>query len=104
MGEEVFHQYAVLGKVEIENPAERVRIIAKFQQAIEKPDGAHKCFWPRHALVAREHGKTFEIAICFQCRQFFFYGDSRNQFCEISRSAEPVLTKHLADAGILLAP
>jgi hypothetical protein len=105
-GEEVFHQYAVLGKVEITDAAERAQIVAALQQAVVWPDGEPpaKCFRPRHALVARENGRTFELAICFECRQYHRYLDQGHNYPAISRSAEPILTRHLTAAGVTLAP
>jgi hypothetical protein len=105
-GEEVFHEYAVLGKVQIQDAADRAKIVAAFQKAVVWPDTQppSKGFRPRHALVARENGQTFEFAICFECRQYRQYGQQRTVYPVISRSAEPLLTKHLQDAGISLAP
>lgn len=105
-GEEVFHEYAVLGKVQIQDAAERSKIVAAFQNAVVWPDSQppSKCFRPRHALVARENGQTFEFAICFECRQYRQYGQQRSVYPAISRSAEPVLNRYLQDAGISLAP
>src|SRR5262245_47917327 len=105
-GEEVFHQYAVLGKVEITDATERAEIVAALQQAAiaagAQPPG--KGFRPRHALIARENGQTIELAISFECRTYHRYGRQRDDYSAISRSAEQILTRHLTDAGISMAP
>ncbi|HZN35311.1 MAG TPA: hypothetical protein VFB80_15890 [Pirellulaceae bacterium] len=105
-GEEVFHQYAVLGQVEIADADERARIVAALQQAAVAPDlePPGNSFRPRHALIARENGQTIEIAISFESRQYHRYGQGREDYPAISRSAEAILTRHLTDAGISLAP
>jgi hypothetical protein len=105
-GEEVFHQYAVLGKVEITDPAERSAIVAALQQAVVWPDAEAPAgsFQPRHALRARENGQTIDIAICFPCRQYHRYGEGPGSYSAISKSAEPVLNRYLQGAGVSLAP
>ena len=104
--EEVFHEYAVLGKVEITGAAELAKIAAAVQRAVVSPDAEPpaKCFRPRHALVARTKNQTLELVICFECRQYKQYGQKYTAYEPISRSAESLLTKCLADAGVSLAP
>ena len=48
---EEFHQFPVLGKVEIADAAKRAEIMRAFKQGIERSDGSMaKCFWPRHGI------------------------------------------------------
>lgn len=101
-GKEVFQNYAVLGKVEIKDAAERAKLVKALQQGAVSPDGpATSCFWPRHAVVATEGNRRLEIVICFQCRQYTLDGKT---FPLMSRKPESLLNRHLESAGIPIAP
>lgn len=101
-GEDDFAGYPVLGKIELTSQTERNRLIAALQGAVVFPDGMpNKCFWPRHAILAVENGKTFEIVICFQCRQYMLNGEG---FPLISRRPESMFNDYLKKAGIPIAP
>jgi len=101
-GEADFAGYPVLGKMEITSQNDRNQLIAALQNAIAYPDGPpNKCFWPRHAVLAVENGKTFEIVICFQCRQYMLNGRG---FPLIGRRAQPMLNDYLKKAGVPIAP
>jgi hypothetical protein len=92
----------ILGKVEVAGKKERDKLVAALQNAIVHPDGLpHKCFWPRHAILAFENGQTFEIVICFQCRQYMLNGKG---FPDISKGPEAMFNDYLRGQNIAIAP
>ena len=100
--EEDFAGYPVLGKIEFTSQKERDHLIAELQNAVVYPDGMpNKCFWPRHAILAVENGKTFEIVICFQCRQYMLNGKG---FPLISKRPETEFNDYLRRHNIPIAP
>jgi hypothetical protein len=101
-GEEDFAGYSVLGKLELINQSERTKLVSALQDAIIHHDGmASKCFRPRHAILAVETGTTFEIVICFQCRQYMLNGRG---FPLISKRPEAKFNDYLKKAGIPIVP
>ena len=100
IGQGRFHGYPILGKVEIEDANQRAEIMIAVNKSFEEGKGllAASCFWPRHAIHTETDGKTTDYVICFECLQATINDEGR--FPTISRSAEPVLTKYLTDAGI----
>jgi hypothetical protein len=75
-GGETFHEYPVLGKVEITEAEQRRSFISALNDAIRRaPQLSAACFWPRHGLRAIEDGKTYDYVICFQCDGFLEYVD-----------------------------
>jgi hypothetical protein len=101
-GEDDFAGYPVLGKIELKSQKERNRLIAALQNAVAYPDGTpNRCFWPRHAILAVENGKTFEIVICFQCRQYMLNGRG---FPLIAKRPESMFNDYLRQHGIAIAP
>jgi hypothetical protein len=102
-GEEVLQQYAVLGKVVIEDEADRRELVATLQDAVVNHDGMiAECFLPRHAVVAIAGGKRFEIIICFECNSYEISGTPIGGM--ISRRAETSFNDILTRAGIPIAP
>jgi len=100
--EELFRGYPVLGKTEVTSENDRNELIAVLQDGIVHHDGiAAKCFWPRHAILASEGGKTFEIVICFQCQQYTLDG---RHFPLISKRAEQKFNDYLRQHHVEIAP
>jgi hypothetical protein len=100
--EEEFATYPVLGKVEVTDQKERDEWIAVLQDAIVRHDGiAAKCFWPRHAILAIENGQTFEIVICFQCRQYMLNGRG---YPLIAKRPEVKFNEYLRRHNVAIAP
>jgi hypothetical protein len=101
---EHFHDYPVLGKVEITDPQQRQRIVAALKEGLRKGD-ISKCFCPRHAVRAVEKGHTFEYLICFQCNDFAELIDgNRKRSGPVGDGVKSVFDQPLRDAGILIAP
>lgn len=93
----------VLGKVEVTDAAQRHALATLIQQAVTEPtDGIMvACNWPRHAIVAHEGGKRFEIIICFQCENYSLNGGT----LKTVRGTQPkaMLNQLLTEAKIPLA-
>jgi hypothetical protein len=104
--EETFHGYPVLGKVEVKEAAKRKEILSALKDGIAHSDEKMmaKCFWPRHALRASEKGKTVDYVICFECYQLKIHSDGKVKTEPTTREPQSVLSKHLKDAGVPLAP
>jgi hypothetical protein len=99
---ELFEGYPVLGKLDVTSAAQRNEIVSALQDGIVYHDReAASCFWPRHAIVAVENGKTFKIVICFECKQYTLDGRT---FLLISDRPATKLNEYLASADISLAP
>lgn len=106
---ETFRKYPVLGKVKIDKPEERRKLIAGFKDAVtSKPWIGAKCFWPRHGIRALVNGKTVEYVICFECDQYYRSEKDalRKEFGYLNRdkNVQPVFDKPLTDASIPIAP
>jgi hypothetical protein len=108
-GNETLDRYAVLGKLPIADAESRREIVAVLQDAIVNHEGyVGICFLPRHAIVATERGRRFEVIICFECR--FYSALIDGQKLEgisphfISARPEEKFNEYLKKAGIPLAP
>src|SRR5262249_32971335 len=103
--EEKFHDYPVLGKVEIKDAAKLQEIAAALQKGLARSDGTMaKCFWPRHGIRAVKNGRTVDYVICFECLQLEVYEGSSRNVKPVTSEPEGVFNKHLEEAGIPLAP
>jgi hypothetical protein len=103
--DEKFHGYPVLGKVEITDAGKRKEIIAALKEGLAHDDGSiAACFWPRHAIRVVDKGRTIDYVICFQCYQVQAYDGNAKSVKPVTREPQPVLNRHLKEAGIPLAP
>lgn len=103
---EFFHNYPVLGKVEITDPAMRAQLISALKDGIaRRPEHSPKCFWPRHGLKVTANGRTVEYVICFECSSLQEYvGEMRQRSVEINSDVQTAFDKPLKEAGVPLAP
>ena len=78
--DETFHDYPVLGKVDVKSAEARRVLMAALQDGLAQSDGtmAH-CFWPRHALRIVEKGRTIDYVICFQCLQVMVFDGNSSE-------------------------
>jgi hypothetical protein len=103
VGKETFRNYAVLGKLPVTDAAKRRDLVAVLQDSIVNHDGAvMTCFFPRHAIIAEEDGRHFEIIICFECQNYTMNDDQDGGL--ISRRAEKPFNDLLKQAGVAIAP
>lgn len=102
-GNETLGKYAVLGKLAITDAAKRRELVALLQDSIVNHDGAvMTCFLPRHAIIAEENGRHFEIIICFECQNYEI-NDGQDDGL-ISQRAEKPFNDLLKQAGVPIAP
>jgi len=102
--EDGFHGWKVLGKTAIDNADAKKSVISALERGYAEGSNPAKCFWPRHGIHASHNGKTVDILICFECKQFLIYLDNQEgEYLLISASPEPVLDKALTEANVPLA-
>jgi hypothetical protein len=99
---ETFHGCPVLGKVDISDPAKRKAIIAAVEADIRNiPSGAAACFWPHHAVRAKNGDKSVDLLICFHCSNFQVYSeDIRTAGGPMTTASQSLLNQYLAEAGV----
>lgn len=72
--DESFHEWKVLGKTEIKEPAERKKLVDALRLGAEDNAGtADGFFIPRHGLRLRSGKETVDLLICFQCLSIQVY-------------------------------
>lgn len=73
-----YHGWQELGRATIESAATQKEIVAKLDDAINRSDGTVAgCFNPRHAVLAKHEGKTYEVIICFECMSLLIQIDGK---------------------------
>lgn len=101
---EAFHDYPILGKLQIGTPEQRMHLMNQLTDAIKKSDGTMaKCFWPRHGIRVVDNEKTVDYLICFECLQFHVYEDGKDERKAITRDPQEPWNRLLTAAGITLA-
>lgn len=104
--EESFRGRPVLGKVEIQTPAQRKELVAALKDGIaRRPEHYAKCFEPRHGLRIVDKDKMTEYVICFSCSNYSEHSDDGGKGLQaINSDVRPTFDKPLQDAGVPLAP
>ena len=69
---EEFHDYPVLGKVEVADTAAALELTSAVEEAIDN-HGGDKCFDPRHGIRIVRAGRQIDYVICFQCENVYIY-------------------------------
>ena len=100
-----FHGWEVLGSTTIEKAEVRGKLITALKKGAEASDGAvAACFNPRHGIRAVHAGKTYDLAICFECLQVAVYVDDKRQAgFLVTDSPQPTFDNVLKDAKVKLA-
>ena len=104
---ELLHGIPVLGTVEVTDAKQRREIVAAVKEAVR--NNTHSpaaCFYPRHAVRTVKDGRVVTVVDCFQCFNYETYGEDDKHIGRgtTSRSAQPLLTQVLTDAGVRVAP
>jgi len=100
---ETFHDYAVLGKVEIRDETERAALVQALYKGIRDSDGRFAlCFNPRHGLSVTLGGETLDLVICFECLQVQTYATHRKDVLTTD-SPQPTFNQALESAGLPIA-
>jgi hypothetical protein len=97
---EKFHEWMVLGKTEVKEPADRKKLVDALRLAAEDNAGtAIGHFIPRHGLRLTSGKETVELVICFEClsiqvyvngnmaKGFLTTGDPQKEFDAILNAA-----------------
>lgn len=101
--QELFHDYAVLGKAEISQTTVRKELLKALYAGIAEADGrAPRCFNPRHGIRASFRGESVDVVICFECSRIESYA-TRTKFVYTSQSPQPKFDEVLKKAGVPLA-
>lgn len=67
---EKVRDWTILGRVEVNDPADRHRLVGALWEGVAANDGTRAmCFNPRHAIRVKLLGKTLDFVICFECLQ-----------------------------------
>ncbi len=104
---EQFHEYPVLGKLEITEAEQRKAIMTAIERGIwtAKYGRGGGCFWPRHGIRIERDGELLDYVICFQCHNLEVYsGSVQDHGAATTENAKGLLNRLLVDAGIPLAP
>jgi hypothetical protein len=102
--EEAFHNFPVLGKVNVKNVKTKTEIVAAINAGVAEGDSMAKCFWPRHGVSLSDGEKTLDFVICFECFQVKRFDGESVSTTVTSAKREPFFDKLLTDAGVEIAP
>ncbi len=101
---ETFHQYPVLGKLEITDKSAQKEILEAMKDGMAYNGPGNKCFWPRHAIRTVKNGAIVDVAICFECCQYRVFDAENLNTKVIGSSPQAILNRFLTAAGVPLAP
>ena len=101
-GLELFHEYGVLGRAELEDGVGGNELLALIEQGIEESNGmVAACFNPRHGLRVAADGSTWELLICYECLSMQVYRDGeRVEGHRTAESVEPQVSATYRAAGL----
>jgi hypothetical protein len=106
-----FHGFRILGKTEIDEPAERATLVRALLAGIADANGqAYNCFDPRHGISATVDDDKVDLVICFECLQIYGYLNDKpimvNGFVNLltSRLPRPLFNEAVKKAGLPQGP
>jgi hypothetical protein len=100
-----FHDYAVLGQVEITDRVKIERVAKAIIRAGEEGGYPLEGFKPHHGIHAEHEKQARDLLISFECGQIQIYpGEALANFSPVSKSVEIVLDQLLVEAGVPIAP
>ena len=99
---DMFHGWPVLGKVEVNEAADRQLIMTAFEP--DEREDVKDCFWPRHGVRAIQDGKTTDYLICFECNWVHVFNGEVEVQRTIADKLVPTFNQLLTDANIELSP
>jgi len=99
----MFHDYVILGSVEIRDQRERSELLRALYKGISDSDGrVAACFNPRHGLSASLAGETVDLVICFECLSVATYAKNGKGVLT-TRSPLPTFNRALQREGLPIA-
>ena len=97
---ENFHQYPILGKIEIQSQKERADLLSALYKGIEGAQGFAPCFYPRHGISATLGNDTVDLVICFECENIEIHTKHGEDFVAVVDSAQPTFNRAVAKARL----
>lgn len=103
---EGFHGFAILGKLEIADPADREAAVREFLFGVHENTGmSAPCFTPKFGLRARSGGRTFDLVVSFECLLVkVFEGETSAGSLRVSVTPQPYFVELVKAAGVAIAP
>tara|TARA_R110002126_G_scaffold12416_14_gene54039 strand:+ start:1776 stop:2276 length:501 start_codon:yes stop_codon:yes gene_type:complete len=103
---EAFHNYPVLGSVELTNANERAELIRLLYRTIHEDNGMRaSCFNPRHGIRAQRGDQVADWVICFECLSMHVKdGKDAHVNLGTNPSIEPRFTQIYEAAGLKIDP
>lgn len=105
---EKFHEFEVLGKLEIADPNDRDALMKAVADGMSRgarqDDMVPECFWPRHALRATWGGRVTDYVICFQCELLNIHRGGSMTSARTGDQHQDLFNRRLRQAGIPIAP
>jgi hypothetical protein len=100
---EKFHDFRVLGSVEIKDPVRKAELLRAFYKGIADSDGAvANCFNPRHGIRAVSGTNWIELVICFECYHMREFGTGSNDGATTTKTPGETFNRVLKEAGVPL--
>jgi hypothetical protein len=105
-GERLHDRYPVLGRVRVDDPADRAALFDALQSSSRWGLNVPAlCFDPHHAIRATRDGHTTDVLVCFACFQAQVWQDGKQVGgFTIGRSPRGTFDAVLRKAGVPLAP
>lgn len=92
---EYLEGYKVERKIRL-GPQQKLPAILAIEKGIYENGFVKLCFDPHHAIVAKAHGHSYLLVICFECQQVLHYADGQFiQKTSISNSPAKLLNQLL---------
>ncbi|MEO6846839.1 MAG: hypothetical protein ABI254_06245 [Chthoniobacterales bacterium] len=96
-GNEMLRGFKVLGETELSK--ENALIAAKeFQSAVTSGDELEHCFEPRHALQVTSGGQTYDLVLCYACKQLKVY-QGKKMIVSVGAVGSPKILNNLLTAA-----
>jgi hypothetical protein len=93
--EDLFHNFAVLAKVEIATAKDRAEIMAAIENDLNGGK-SFKCFDPGHGVRVVKNDVAIDYVICFKCGNVAIYQAEKDEgFRPIGTSSMWLLDRHL---------
>jgi len=102
---EKFHGWAVLGRTQLKEAADRAPILDALAKGLAETDGSMAaCFNPRHGIRAVRNGVTTDLVICFECWQVkVIASGGRSETLSVRNSPESSFEALLTSRGVVTA-
>jgi hypothetical protein len=102
-GTNTFMNHPILGKIKIEQTAERTNLVTALSDGIAEAGGSADCFSPRHGIRAVQNGVAVDFLICFQCGAIEVFSSKRTNWgFAVSRKPAALFNQTLQKAGVPL--